>query len=220
MKEDGGKTWREALRYLGYKGCEPDEAAKEILLACFDQAEKEIRPRVIMEEFPLTKEDTPLGERLDLGLFQTESVSLARNLSGCFRVLLMAATLGIEADRLLHRTQAVSPAKAAVLQAVLAALMEEACDRWNREWEETYRKKGLFLRPRFSPGYGDLPLSLQKPLIEGLEAGKRIGIGLTDGFLMTPSKSVTAVIGVSRTPQECVPEGCVSCGKKDCLFRR
>ena len=162
MKEDGGKTWREALRYLGYKGCEPDEAAKEILLACFDQAEKEIRPRVIMEEFPLTKEDTPLGERLDLGLFQTESVSLARNLSGCFRVLIMAATLGIEADRLLHRTQAVSPARAAVLQAVLAALMEEACDRWNREWEETYRKKGLFLRPRFSPGYGDLPLSDRK----------------------------------------------------------
>ena len=57
-------------------------------------------------------------------------------------------------------------------------------------------------------------------LKEKVEAGKRIGIGLTDGFLMTPSKSVTAVIGVSRTPQQCVPEGCVSCGKKDCLFRR
>ncbi|MEI3181645.1 MAG: hypothetical protein V8S93_14055 [Lachnospiraceae bacterium] len=37
---------------------------------------------------------------------------------------------------------------------------------------------------------------------------------------MMPSKSVTAVIGVSRTPAACTIEGCEACGKKDCAFRR
>ena len=53
-----------------------------------------------------------------------------------------------------------------------------------------------------------------------LRTPERIGLTVTDSMLLLPIKSVTAVIGVSRTPQECVPEGCVSCGKKDCLFRR
>lgn len=86
--------------------------------------------------------------------------------------------------------------------------------------EKEYLEKGLYLRPRFSPGYGDFPLSAQKEILDGLEAGKRIGITLTEGYLMMPSKSVTAVIGVSRTPAACTIEGCEACGKKDCAFRR
>ena len=87
-------------------------------------------------------------------------------------------------------------------------------------WKKEYLEKGLYLRPRFSPGYGDFPLSAQKEILDGLEAGKRIGITLTEGYLMMPSKSVTAVIGVSRTPAACTIEGCEACGKKDCAFRR
>ena len=62
--------------------------------------------------------------------------------------------------------------------------------------------------------------NVQKQLLSGLEAEKRLGITLTDGYLMVPTKSVTAVIGLGRQPAGCVPEGCEACEKRDCKFRR
>ena len=107
----------------------------------------------------------------------------------------MAGTVGSEVDRLLARYGKLSVAKAVVMQAAAAAMVEAYCNELNAMWKKEYLEKGLYLRPRFSPGYGDFPLSAQKQILDGLEAGKRIGITLTEGFLMLPSKSVTAVIG-------------------------
>ena len=106
------------------------------------------------------------------------------------------------------------------MQAAAAAMVEAYCNELNVGWKKEYLGRGLYLRPRFSPGYGDFPLSVQKGILDGLEAGKRIGITLTEGFLMMPSKSVTAVIGVSKTPSSCTVEGCEACEKKNCAFRR
>jgi len=52
------------------------------------------------------------------------------------------------------------------------------------------------LRPRFSPGYGDTDLSVQKPLLRRLQADKTLGITLNSAYLMTPVKSVTAIAGL------------------------
>lgn len=76
------------------------------------------------------------------------------------------------------------------------------------------------MRPRFSPGYGDFPLECQQGIAAALELSKRIGVMLTDRLMMTPSKSVTAVMGLSQRPQICRVQGCEACGKKDCGYRR
>ena len=170
-----------------------------------------------MREYPLSVEE---DGTIDGGCFRVKSANLKKNLSGCDSVLVMAVTVGAEVDRLLARYGKLSVAKAVVMQAAAAAMVEAYCNELNAGWKKEYLEKGLYLRPRFSPGYGDFPLSVQKQILDGLEAGKRIGITLTEGFLMLPSKSVTAVIGVSRTPAACVIEGCEACGKKDCAFRR
>ena len=57
---------------------------------------------------------------------------------------------------------------------------------------------GCALRHRFSPGYGDLPLSVQPAFLAALDATRRLGITLTSSFLMVPTKSVTAFVGVAR----------------------
>ena len=110
--------------------------------------------------------------------------------------------------------------KAVVLQAAAAAMLEDYCDQMNEELEKKYEEKGLYLRPRFSPGYGDFSLECQPALLGCLEAGKRIGITLTDSLLMAPSKSVTAVIGISRIPGTCGMRSCQDCEKRDCAYRR
>jgi len=88
------------------------------------------------------------------------------------------------------------------------------------ELKEEAAAEGKFLRPRFSPGYGDLPLAIQPELFRVLEVQKNTGITLTESLLMMPTKSVTALIGVSTEDSHCLIQGCESCGKRDCSFRR
>lgn len=135
-------------------------------------------------------------------------------------ILVFAATLGTGADHLIGKYNRLQISKAVIMQAAATAMIEEYCDQVCVGLKEDYEADGWYLRPRFSPGYGDFPLDCQSKLLDCLEAGKRIGIKLTDSLLMMPSKSVTAVIGASRKPYRCDVKGCEACGKKDCAYRR
>ena len=152
--------------------------------------------------------------------FSAESRNLKKNLKVCGQVRVFVATVGIGADQLIQRYERFRVSRAVVFQAMAAAVIEEYCDSLNRRWREEYEARGLYLRPRFSPGYGDFPLECQREILERLEAGKKIGLTLTDSLIMMPSKSVTAVIGVSRIPAGCAVEGCEACGRTDCEYRR
>ena len=217
------KELRETLRYLGYRGRteqEPETGRQQMLALaedCLREARQAARPRCLWKEQPLQFLE---GGRLDLGLFQTRSQALAKSLKDCTGVLFFAATLGAETDRLLGRYGRLQVSRAVVLQAAAAAVLEAYCDQVFEEKKKEYESRGQFLRPRFSPGYGDFSLECQPALLAGLEAGKRIGITLTGRYLMAPSKSVTAAAGISLVPAGCVTEGCEACGKTDCAYRR
>lgn len=149
-----------------------------------------------------------------------KSKSLGKNLLGCDKIILFGATLGVGVDQLLFRSSKTNMAKTVVLQACAAALLEEYCDECQDEIAEKMKQEGRFLRPRFSPGYGDFSIECQRNVIQMLDAAKTIGLTITDSLMMVPSKSVTAVIGVSQFPIQCHRQGCEACGKKDCIYRR
>ena len=214
---DEKRILQETLRYLGYKREQPDSQVRALLGECMEELSRVVTLRHMKREVSLTLS----GEAtVSTELFTTESRNLARNLKGCDRLLVFAATVGIGADQLIQRYGRFRISRAVTLQAMAAAMIEEYCDCLNREWKESYRKQGLYLRPRFSPGYGDFPLECQKALTGGLETAKRIGLTLTDSLIMMPSKSVTAVIGISPLPGNCVTAGCEACDKTDCEYRR
>ena len=208
---------RETLRYLGYRGHKPDEQTLSLIEECWRELEGAAVKKALYREFPLGFLD---DGRLDMGCFKTKSQALSKNLADCGHVLLFAATLGIQADNLIRRYTRLKMSKAVVMQAAAAAMLEDYCDEINEELKQAYEKKGLYLRPRFSPGYGAFPLECQPEFLRGLEAGKRMGITLTDSLLMVPSKSVTAVIGVSSRKGDCRVKGCESCPQKECQYRR
>ena len=99
-------------------------------------------------------------------------------------------------------------------------LLEEYLDECQEELRLEQEAQGLYLRPRFSPGYGDFSVLHQGEILRMLDAPKRIGLSVTDGNMLTPTKSVTAVIGVGRTQLSCHVKGCENCGKSDCAYRR
>ncbi len=207
---------REILRYLGYRGQEIPGEIKSLIQECERELERTAAPKSIWREYPLTIRD----HELDMGVLKTRSLSLEKNLKDCEKVILFAATLGSGVDVLLQRYGRLQMSKAVVLQAAAAAMLESYCDEQNERLKQEYLEQGWYLRPRFSPGYGDFSLDCQRPLAAALELSKRIGITLTDSLLMAPSKSVTAVIGASQRPRNCTVQGCEACEKTDCLYRR
>ena len=208
---------REVARYLSYRGSQPDEVISALISSCMDEVNEAADPKFVCERFPLSfSEET--GFRA--ASLQFSSRSLQRNLAGCREVFLFAATLGIAVDTLIRRAGMMDAAKGLVMQAAAAAAIEAFCDAENEKLREQIEAEGLYLRPRFSPGYGDLTLSVQRDFLRVLSAQKKIGLTLTDSGLMVPIKSVTAIIGISDVPTACHRQGCEACAKTDCAYRR
>ena len=115
------------------------------------------------------------------------------------------------------RQRSLSPYEGWLLHAIGTERVEAAAD----DTEAMLREEGLILTPRFSPGYGDIPLSVQTDLFRVLDCPRRIGLTLTSSLLMSPAKSVTAFIGV-RGSGEALPSAspCSLCSQTDCTFRR
>ncbi len=134
--------------------------------------------------------------RFDFGAIHSRD--LCRNLGGCREAYLLGVTLGLGVDRLLTRLRLTERGSAAYfitdgLASAMAEAVAEAvfCDLSHSAAAES-------LKPRFSPGYGDVPLWVQKPLLARLHADKTLGIGLNDAYLMTPMKSITAFVGIKN----------------------
>ena len=206
----------EIIRYLGYRGDRPDENVMRLIFAC-------VRELSEIADYRACRERVPIAETEDGILLQNVLLSgtaIRRNLSGCAEAYAFAATAGPAVDRRLSVLRYSEPAKALIMDAAASAAVEAFCDELNSSWEEEALAEGRFLRTRFSPGYGDLPITVQKELLQLLDAAHLAGITLTDSMMMIPRKSVSAVIGIS---EECVRRersGCAACGKKDCLYRK
>lgn len=215
----------EIMRYMGCH--EASLQTLDLIDQCIGEIKDKLSYKVCfrsmsMEEFLACGEN----ENMPFG-----SSALCKNLDGCICVIIFAATIGIGMDRLINRYSRISPVKALCFQAIGAERIESLCNLFNKELKEEKAKEGLLIRPRFSPGYGDFPLSVQKEFFRLLECPRKIGLTLNDSLLMSPSKSVTAVIGIydpadkgkNATEALCHDaqnSGCNACHNKDCEFRR
>ena len=180
---------KETLRYLGYYGVKDTCGIENELDECEKLLIPALSPKACFEEFCISR-----GDMLDLGFAKTKSKSLESNLEGCNKIVLFAATVGAEVDRLILKYGKLSPARALILQAMGSAAIECWCDDVNGIITQKYGAT----KPRFSCGYGDLPLQLQRDIFTALSVTKRLGITLSDNLFMTPTKSVTAIIGIKN----------------------
>lgn len=206
---------KEVQRYMGYRGIAdigPDIRAK--IDKAIGQVSLQSHPRIISKEYPVTVRDNDVTIHAGSEDVILQSESLARNLSGCCGAILLAATIGPACDMLVRRAGVTSAVDASIYQAAGAAAIESFLDDMNDRYKADYEAQGLFLRPRFSPGYGDLKLDHQKDWFRLLDITKQIGIELTDSLLMVPTKSVTAIIGIGINKGTHGCSGCAGCNKK------
>ena len=211
---------REIARYLGYKSIDDlDETTGGIIEECIKEVLQVMEPKSCYESFPLIwHEDKNSCEFAGLVII---SKDLIKNLKDSKEAVMLAVTIGPGFDRLVRRAEVRDMSKAAVLQSVGAEVVEAYCNKVNDEITKQVRERGLYTRPRFSPGYGDLPLAMQRDFERVLNMRKNIGISLSEGNIMTPSKSITAVIGITATPCKIGGTNCDTCNmSNDCTYRK
>ncbi len=179
---------REVLRYMGCKNS--DNETDRLLDDCLNELAGKLKYKTVYGIFDVNI----TGEECSFLRFSVKSKDLAKNLDGCKRVIIFAATVGFEIDRLISKYSQISPSKALMFQAIGAERIEALCDLL---CSDVSNQLGVRLKNRFSAGYGDLPLSSQNDIFRVLDCTKKIGVSLNNSLLMSPTKSVTAFVGIT-----------------------
>ncbi|MCD8036377.1 MAG: hypothetical protein LUE88_03205 [Clostridiales bacterium] len=182
----------EVYRYMGVHG-EADDTTKALAYEAVEKVKQAAVCRVCFARLPIVRPD---DETLVIGTITTKSVYLAKNLAGCGEVYIFLATLGSAIDRMIASAKH-TPSKALAIDASASALTEALCNKLNAELKERTAAEGKFLRPRYSAGFADFTLEYQKHFVEMLNTPKNIGVALRNGTMLFPTKSVSALIGIS-----------------------
>ena len=197
----------------------PDRAAadlRQLAERCAREVLAAARPRWTCRTFALAPEAE--GVRLSCGLL-LPGEDLKRHLEGCSRAVLFCATLSAQVDTLIRRAESGDMLRALALDCCAAAAVEDLCDQIEGELQGQF--PGCFFPFRYSPGYGDLPLTLQGPLLGLLDAPRKVGLCASATHILTPRKSVTAILGVADHPIREKARSCVGCPAHDgCQYRK
>ncbi|MGL5635202.1 MAG: methionine synthase [Sarcina sp.] len=209
----------EVLRYLGYKGQNIDEELDNLIDISIEEVKSKVKPRFVYELYDLKRANGDLiieGTNLIL-----KGNDIAKCLENCDKVILMAVTLGNEMEKMIRLVQRNNLTKAVILDSIATAYVEDVCDNIEKDIYDEYKSINKSLSFRYSPGYGDLSLKIQRQFVETLNAGRRIGLNVSDSNLLIPRKSVTAILGIKNEVGLKKKRTCETCANfKNCKFRR
>lgn len=205
---------KEALRY---SGSDKDSAMmKNYATKCMEDVRKKLIYKVCYCEADVSTENNTVS----FGYFTTVSKNLAYTLRDSRKAIIFCATIGLELDREIAKAIRTDAPKSLMLQAIGTERCESLCNEFVNDIRNQYKDKEIYLTPRFSPGYGDLSLDFQKDIFSLLDLPRKIGVTLNESLIISPSKSVTAIIGLSKKDCGYSENKCKGCGMKECTFRQ
>ncbi len=157
----------------------------------------------------------------DLDALPLSGEDIRRHLTGCDRMVVLCATLGAAVDREIRLTEHRSMLRALALDAAAGDAIEKVCDAAEDEIRFRIGQSGRYVTGRYSPGYGDLPMTIQPDILTLCDTARRIGLSVTQTNILTPRKSVTALLGVSTHPVNGRGRGCGACRlSANCPYRK
>ena len=190
----GDKLITDALRYMKVPPASQTSELREVVSQAFDSLEKFMTPRCIYGRFFIKK----FNENIEIEGAEFHSKDIARLTSRSDECYLLAATLGHEVDRQILIASQKNMLEGLALDSCASVKIDDFIDEFIKNEIKPGLKDGEFLTSRFSPGYGDLSMNVTEDIIAILDAAKRIGLSVTKSLMMTPIKSVTAIIGLAK----------------------
>lgn len=194
-------------KYLNYHNT--DNIFDDYILQVYEEVAQVAKPKKLCVLSEISRDNG--FYRLDKLGITLKSQSVNDLFVDCSQIATLVVTLGLEIDKKIGYYAKTDMTRSLVFDAVSSVYVEKVLD----EFEESVVAKipNMFKTMRFSPGYGDLDISLQKQLIEMVGADKFIGINVNDNYLMTPLKSITAFVGFSNKKQPFC-DICLNCPQK------
>ena len=207
----------EVLRYLGHNMQAIDNELDKLINDTIEECKTLIAPKYIYGEYNISLENEKIiFEETSLVLTGKDIIDLLNNSKSA---VIMAVTLGGFIDKKIAFYEKTNLTKALILDSCATTAVEEVCDIIERHIKEKALERDLGITFRYSPGYGDLPLSVQKDFISTLSADKRIGLNTSEHYLLFPRKSVTAIIGLVPKEMQSTKRTCEVCKNyKNCSF--
>lgn len=192
----------EVFRYLGRKGQAVSDELDGMVSESISLMRDTVKPMHVQARFTANSEYV---QRLELPGY----------LKNCSEIVIFAATLGTAADTLIQKWKYIDLTRALVLDACATAIIEEYCDKIERDVCEKAYESGLMASRRISPGYGDFKLESGAKILFMLKGDRTIGLTCTDSHIMLPRKSVTAVIGLGQgLSREQAGKKCENCNMR------
>ena len=208
----------EILRYLGHNKQTIDNPMEKLLDECIEEITEIAQKRFVYHTYHIEKSNHILTFK-DTTL-SMDSKDIANHLSQSDQCSLMAASLGLEVDRRIAYYGKFDMTKSLILDACASTAIEALCDEVEEKVRLEALEQGYNITSRFSPGYGDLPITLQKDFTNVLKAYAKIGLTVNESSIMLPRKSVTALIGWQKEKCTRTVHKCNLCLKKNCLYRK
>lgn len=209
----------EVLRYMGYRNQEIDSDLRKRIDKCRELILKEAEPRYISEYHEIEEVEDYI--RIKDSHLILKGADIKTHLSNCKRVVLIAATLGNNIDKLIKLKGRTTLEEAIILDAAATTLIEEFCDFIEEKISMEVSGEGKSITFRYSPGYGDLPIETQKSFVSTVSAYSKIGLSVSENSILIPRKSVTAIIGISDENRIAEKRSCLNCENYEkCLYRK
>lgn len=202
-----------ALRFLRVRQ-EPDERTKEIFRSCLLEFLSVVSYKASYRYFDIKIDGDVVhfGDEMSL-----QSEKLVKNLSGCKGAFVFVASTNSFVDMLIRKHNSTNVTRALIIDAIGSSAIECFC---NVLCEKIAQDNNIALRPRFSPGYGDLGLVTQRDVLKSCDSLRKIGVTLTERLMMIPRKSVSAIVGVRPENEKCTKaSSCENCESTTCPYR-
>ncbi|GAA0740915.1 methionine synthase [Clostridium oceanicum] len=210
---------KEVLRYLGYKSSIVDKNTDTLIEECRREIKEYINFKYTYKTFNIEKKDKEVLIKDTNLIFKGKDI--LRHLSNSKECTLMAVTLGISLDRKIALYEKTNMTKSIILDACATTAIEDGCDFVESIVKKEAELKNNKITFRYSPGYGDLSIEIQKDFLKVLNAQREIGLTASSHNILIPRKSVTAIIGFIPKEITLKKRSCVNCNKyKDCEFRK
>lgn len=209
---------KEALRYMGYRGQNIDDNLFQLLDDCISEVMNISKKSSVYEIFDIERTGKEL--RLAGTTLVLRGEDINSHLLKAEKCAVMAVTLGLEVDRRIDFYSKMDLTKGLIFDACAASAVESLCDMVQEEIEAHAKSMGLETTTRYSPGYGDFPIDIQKDITKVLKTYERMGLCVNDSSVMIPRKSITAFIGMQREKCSEKKYKCRSCKNRHCLFRK
>ncbi len=208
---------KEVLRYAGHKsGILPgniDTVADRVIALC----QTALNPRYIIGRYKIQPVEN--GILLPENGLILQGMDISKHLSDCDECVILCATRGNGADSFIRTMSAIDTVHGIFADAAATRAVESLADNIEEDLRNITQARGRFLTWRYSPGYGDFPFTQQPDILNLLQADKLAGVTCNQSCIMTPAKSITAVMGIKNHKPVNKQEKCYLCpNRENCNF--